>query len=325
MAKRMIDHVNMGYSWTSYIAATYGALKSAGLWDDELYLLAGMSGIAFHFIFHECANVTSSTVYDWNYGHHAAMDRIGIHSEIYLHWNHRLMNTAQSIQADAVKRMKQSIDRGVPVVYWAPTDILEFGILYGYDDRDQVFFCRACANDDPDPVLYANIGCSEVPILFYQIFRSKVSVDPEKVYRNSLAFGLSEWQKGFHVNPHYASGIKAYDNLIGTLRRGDYQEFGLSYLISVYNDSKHVLHAYMEYIAEHTRKLSGVSEIAALYAEISELFSACERLIPFKGSAVKENHKGILDRTVIPEILEKIIKAKHLETEAMKLIDQAIS
>lgn len=68
-----------------------------------------------------------------------------------------------------------------------------------------------------------------------------------------------------------------------------------------------------------------MSEIAALYAEISELFSACERLIPFKGSAVKENHKGILDRTVIPEILEKIIKAKHLETEAMKLIDQAIS
>jgi hypothetical protein len=325
MSKKIISPVGMGGSWTSYIASTYGALKAATLWDDEIYLLSGMSGIAFHFIVHEQANVTSATVYDWIEEHHTAMDRVGIHSEVYQHLNYQTMNTFQSIQEDAILRIKASIDRDVPVVIWAPTDLLEFGLLYGYDDQDQIFYCHACVEEEPDPVLYGNIGRSEVPILFYQIFKSRVNVDPEKIFRDSLVFGLSEWRKEFHVNPYFGSGLKAYDNLIGTLRRGDYQEFGLTYLISVYADAKDTLRRYTEYIAKHSRELKGFDEIAALFGEVASHFSECERIIPFRGPEIKENHKGILDRSVIPEVLEKMMKSKRIEEKAMTLIEKAIS
>jgi hypothetical protein len=322
MPKNVLDNVEMGRTWTSYIAAVFGSLKSAGIWDDQM-LLAGMSGIAFHFIIHNQAHITSATVYDWQNEHLAMMDRVGIHSDVYYYWNHHFMNTHEAIHAATLRRIKTSIDAGLPVVVWAPTDVLEFGILYGYDDQDQVFLCRACNEEDPDPLLYENLGRSEVPILFYQIFHSKQQVDSEKIYRDSLAFGLSEWKKAYHVNPYYASGIKAYENLIRTLQKGDYQENGLRYLLSVYAQSKCFLSQYLEHIAAHSQALKGVHEIAALYHQVGTLFSESASLAPFL-SPECEIIMGI-DQKVIPDIQKKIVKAKALEDRVMELLEKTLS
>jgi hypothetical protein len=149
----------------------------------------GMTGIGFHFIVDKTACASSATVYEWVSEHFSAMDRIGIHSDFYSITDDPGLNTMGMMREDAVKRIKESIDNGIAVVIWAPTYVLEYGIILGYDDDDGVFFVESCMPQNPDPILYSNLGKSDVPMLSYQIFKGKVNVDREKIFRDSLQFG----------------------------------------------------------------------------------------------------------------------------------------
>ena len=96
MAVKKIENVKMGYTWTSYIASVEGALRSAGLWDAETWRLMGQTGMGFHFIVHKQVCPSAVTVYDWAQDHLNAMDRIGIHSQVYSAIDFR-MNTSKKI------------------------------------------------------------------------------------------------------------------------------------------------------------------------------------------------------------------------------------
>lgn len=322
MALKQLDGIKMGETWTSYMAAVYGSLKGAGLWHDEIYRLMGMSGIGFHFIIHEQASVTSATVYDWQSGHLAALDRIGIHSQSEFYWNNPGMNTFERTRTIAVEQIKNSIDRGKSVIIWAPTDILEFGIIDGYDDQDGIFSVKSCSDPYSDPLLYENLGRSEVPILYYQIIKGAVEVDSEKVYRNSLTFGLSEWRKDYHSDPHFASGSRAYDNLLKTLKNGDYQEFGLTYLMAVYADAKACIAKYLDSIVKDSKKLSDISEAAKHYHDSARLFAEIAEKVPFLGPESKKTRSGIINRRVIPDVIKLVHDSKISESKAMTIIEE---
>ena len=53
MAHRIINNIKMGKSWTTYMGSVHGVLKGAGMWDDSIEMLMGMTGMAFHFIVHQ--------------------------------------------------------------------------------------------------------------------------------------------------------------------------------------------------------------------------------------------------------------------------------
>lgn len=282
MVRNVLENVSMGKTWTTYIGSIDAVLRGAGLWNEDPFLLMGMTGMAFHFIVHETLCPSSVTVYNWAEEHFAMMDRIGIHTDTYHFFNDRPMNTFHQIQADAIRRIKASIDQGKAVVMWAPTPLLEFGVVYGYDDEDRVFFVKDCVNPDPDPLLYENLGRSEVPILSYQIVREKVTVDPEKIYRESLAFGVSEWNKPQHTAPRYASGRKGYENISTALEKGNFNPFGLTYCLHVYADSKNDAAQYLTHVAKTSRRLRGLGEAAEIYQGIAHSLAQLTEAIPFR-------------------------------------------
>ena len=141
MAKKFLPNIKLGYTWNSYINSVDAVLKSAGLWDGDTWLLLGMTGMAFHFIVEKGLCASSVTVYDWNGEHMEMMDRIGIHTDNYSLGDDRY-NTIQYQRDTAIKRIKESIDNGVAVVNWAPSGLLEFGVIYGYDDDDGIFIVK---------------------------------------------------------------------------------------------------------------------------------------------------------------------------------------
>lgn len=311
---------SLGMTWTTYIGSVDGALRMGGFWDDEIYKLMGMTGMTFHFIVHKTACPSSVTVYDWGIEHFAMMDRIGVHTEQVLVFREPKLNTFKLVQEDAVAKVKASIDAGIPVVTWAPTGMLEFGLITGYDDEDKVFFVQDCMNSDPDPLLYSNLGLSEVPYLFVQVIKGRVDVDPEKIYRESLEFGLGEWNKEAHVSADYASGRKAYENLLGTLERGDFDELGLAYNLSVYADSKACIARYLDFLTEHSRDLKGLEEAGGLYCQVAENYKKITRLIPFTGPESKP-----FDRRVVPEVLTLVRQCLDLEERAMAEIEKVLA
>lgn len=317
MSKKILDNVNMGCTWTSYIGAVDGVLRGAGMWKEELFKLMGMTGMAFHFIVHKGTCSSSVTVYDWVNEHSAMMDRIGIHTDVYQIWHDPRLNTFTLKQKDAITRIKESIDRGVAVVAWAPTPLLEFGIIYGYNDEDGVFFARECTGRPVDPLLYDNLGKSQVPILFYQLFKDKVEIDTAKAYRQSLEYAVGEWNREYHVNPDYAVGRKGYDNLIGALNTGSFDDFGAAYLLAVYCDAKENAARYLEFLAGEVGGWDGLTPAAELYRQIAGNFRRMTELFPFSG---ENGVGGRLDRSKTPEVLELAKVCKELEEKAIGIL-----
>lgn len=321
MAGKVLQNIEGGCAWTSYISAVYGVLKAAGMWDGDIYKLMGMTGMAFHFIVHESCCPSSVTVYDWVGEHTAMLDRIGVYSDSYQSYSDAGRNTYRLRHTDAVRRIKESIDQGVGAVVWAPTRILEFGFVNGYDDGDGVFFVGDCTMQPVDPLLYSNLGKSDIPMLFYQIFHNKVEIDPAKAYRESLQFAVNEWEKEFHVNPHYASGRKAYRLLLASLEKADFDLFGLPYILAVYADSKRQAARYLAFLAESGTGFTGLDKAAELYGRIAGKFEELTRIFPFSGS---NGADGTADRGKAPEGLKLVRECFELEEEAMACITKAV-
>lgn len=317
MAKKVLENVTGGYTWTSYISGVYGVLNAAGMWKDEVCKLMGMTGMAFHFIVHENCCPSSVTVYDWVSEHTAMMDRIGVYSDVYQSCNDNRNSTYELRQKDAVKRIKESIDRGIGVVVWAPTRILEFGFVKGYDDEDGVFIVGDCTGQVVDPLLYGNLGKSDVPMHSYQIFNEKVEIDPRRAYKESLQFAVSEWEKEFHVNKYYGSGRKGYQLLLASLEKGDFDTFGLPYILAVYADSKKNTAQYLAFLAGSQPEFKGLKKAADLYERIAGKYEELTRLFPFSGS---NGIGGTADRSRAPEGLKLARECFELEEQAMTVI-----
>ncbi len=316
MGKRIIPGLELGNSWTSYIGSTYGVLRGAGLWQEEIYRLMGMTGMAFHFVMHKQSCPSSITVYDWMDEHLAMMDRIGVYSDVS--FGHTGMNTFGIRQREAIARIKEAIDRGVGVVVWAPTPVLEFGIICGYDDEDRVFHVRHCLPGEPDPLLYDNLGKSEVSILFYQIVHERVSVPPERVHRSALRYGVEQWNQVAQHSADYACGRKGYDALIATLERGDYNPFGLCYNLQVYGDARDSLARYLRDVVAEVPALA-IGEAAALYAEVAARYGRIRELAPFSGPQASAPIPG-----ATPELLALAKECQGLEDRAIGIIARAL-
>lgn len=315
--------ISMGASKASYLASVEGVLRGAGWWEDESYRLAGMTGGAFRFVVHEDFCPSSVTMYDWGGEHVAMMDRIGVQSEVFDYFNNPAANTFEKIRDLGISRIRKSIDRGVGVVIWAPAELLEFGIVRGYDDDDGVFFVSdPGAGEDADPLLYENLGRSQVPLLSYQLFYDRVDVDEEKTYRNSLEYAVAEWNKQFHVSPAYASGRKAYEGMLSCLGRTDPDDlelFGLSYIIMVYGWCREQAARYLEAVAAESHQLKIPRRTVCLYRRAADNFSGLSELLPFPYTG-----QTTLTGRDVARMTTLLGDSMKCEDEAMRLIGEAL-
>ena len=313
MSSKQINNVCFTNTWTSFIASLGGALRSAGLWDGEAYQLMGKTGMAFHFIVHEKLCPSSVTVYQWHDEHICMLDRIGVHSSYISTAYSSSLNTIDLVRKDSIEAVKKSIDRGVPVIIWAPSPTLEFGLITGYDDKDKVFFIKACSElNEDDPLLYDNIGKSEVPILYTHFVHGKVDLDEDNIYRSSLEAAVHHWNLSHHIGPQYAAGKKAYSNFIGALKKGGFDPFGLIYITSVYANSKEHIASYLEEIVSKSQLFPGLGKSLQDYRRISDLFKQAASLVPFQGA-----DNSNINEECIPQLISLLEEAESLENSAM--------
>jgi len=326
MTKKIVDNVKLGSSWTTYLGSMFGVLSASNLWSDTIWKLAGMTGIAFHFIVHQKTCPSSVTVYDWVEEHYRMMDRIGVDSDVFSFWMDPKLNLYRNVQERAINRIRESLDRNMAVTVWTPTPILEFGIIKGYDDNEKVFFVEDCLGQCTEHLLYHNLGISEVACLFYQIVYDKIPVEQDRIIRSSLSFGVKEWKREQSFNPEYAKGKKAYDALLSAIEENVYDYFGLSYILAVYEDSKTCLTKYLKWIAETSKEISGMEEPSTLFNQVSGLFCKMKKLAPFvpPRPLSGETEKKKLSEQESKELLSLIKESKELESHAMKLIEKRI-
>ncbi|HYF94267.1 MAG TPA: hypothetical protein VD969_18775 [Symbiobacteriaceae bacterium] len=325
MTKRIETPARYEPNWTSYAGATYGVLKAAGMLDQDHDWFMGVSGMAFHLIMHEDCCISSATVYDWDYEHRAALERMGVLSEVL-----GAMPDSPTFDAAckrAVANIKASLDRGVGVVVWG-IDTGEFGVIYGYDDDDGVFLADGVGKFGPgsNPVLYENIGRTfgDAPILHYQIPIERVAVDLDKAYRSSLQYYVRHMESQQHVCAPYQAGIKAYDNWIGALERGKFQSVGLLYNLTVYASAKWQASHYMQFLAESWRGLPALAETADLFERIAGVY---KQMLDAAGHDLHQ--PPFMWPEVTPDqaaaLLPLVRQARALEVEAVTLVKAALA
>ncbi len=315
--EKSLAGIEMGRTWLSYIGSVYGILKHAKMWEGDVCDLAGYTGMAFQFIVNEELCPSSVTVYDWDGVHFMAMDRIGVYTDHVSGWNTSSLNTGTALMEDARRKIRESIDRGIGVLVWTPTQILEFGIIKGYDEKERVFEVLDCANPNPDPLLYDNLGKSEVSMLYVQRFFSKIEPDKEKLVRDCLSFATDRWQ-WTHFDPKYRSGARAYDAFAGALAKGKFNEFGLTYVANVYADTKKAIATFMDRLGKEGA-MKGLGSCAELYAKVAENFGKMAEMVPFRGP-----NPPPVDKKRIPDLIRLSEESGKLEAKAMTLIRESL-
>ncbi|HOO33608.1 MAG TPA: hypothetical protein PK466_12595 [Thermotogota bacterium] len=309
----------LGMTWMSYMGSVYGCLKQAGMWDDTLHNLIGQTGMGFHFIISDKLCASGPTVYNWTEEHFRMLDRVGIYSEQEMFYKSSAANTFKAAQKIGAQKIQASIDAGKPVIVWGPTPIPEFGIIWGYDTDDRVFFVEDCMPAEPDPLMYDNLGISDVPIFYLQFPVEKVSYDKLKTIRKSLVYAVDCWTSKVPVYPGYAIGKMAYDFLINGLQQDVIDEFGLSYSINVYDDLKENVRKYFDDI----RKMADFDLINPIYDDyvrLTEIFHKAVQLVPFSSPGGEYNYP----KENFRELVGLMTQAKELEDRIMTAISEKL-
>lgn len=311
-------------AWNCYAGSAYGVLQAAGMCDLDFSQFMGLTGMAFHLIVHDTCHVSSVTVYPWWEEHKAALERIGILSDV-----HHTMPDAPTYDAAcrrAVAAIRSAVDRGVGAVLWG-VDTGEFGVVYGYDDEAGVLLADGVFRVDPNgtaPIPYAQAGrtFAAAPILHCQIPVERTPFDPDRAHREALSFYVSQMERETQrAAPEYKSGLAAYQAWERSLTAGDFEHWGLRYITSVYTESKQHAAAYLQHLAGGWNP--GLAEAAGLLGRVAAVYSQMMSVLG------QELHGPfMLDQPVAPEqaaaLVPLVREAARLEEQALAGVKQAL-
>jgi hypothetical protein len=321
--RRVVTKARFAPGWTSYAGAALPVLKAAGMVDVDMTRFLGLTGLAFHMIWHEECDISSVTVYDWVDVHRAAFERIGVLSEIY-----EAMPDSPIYEAArrrAVTQMKAALDQGVGMILWG-VDTGEFGVVYGYDDADGVFLVSGCFDGGParsQPILYENVGKTfpGAPILFCQVPVDRAPFNPDRAYRASLEYYVRHTEAQFHASPAYKSGLLGYDNWIRSLQAGTYRADGLRYNSTVYAEARCFAADYLAILAtEWNPKLQPA---AATFRQIAGLYEQMMQVLGQQLDGMVDLHRAVA-REEAAALLPLVRAARDLEEDALEQVKAAL-
>ena len=290
----------------SYIDSLYTILTAAGRFQGPKYMLSGLTGMAFKMSVHEQLLPLSVSAYgQWGNEHKPAVTNLGLLSES--DGGRTRHPTFRWYQEQAVIAVKQSLDRGVGVIYWIP----EFGVIQGYDDADQVFFVQDGWNAESQVVLYKNFGLNFTPFWHYETFGDRVAIPLQDMVLESLRLAIQDWHTPYKTLPNtdIASGKLAYTFLREGLHVGAYDAGGAVYILDAYTVSRTEIRDYLRDVQGMWPELLGALNC---YEEIV-------KMLPNMMCCMQEN-QGVrqIDSDRIAELVAELGVAEVLEDQAIR-------
>lgn len=309
MAGKRISGVSIQRESDSYTDALFAVLKKVNYFDGPKYMLSGMTGMTFKFISHKRMLVPSRYLYHLDTDSWRAVDRLGIYNEIYSGF--KTNPTFPLYQKRAIERVKESIDRGMPAIFWEPNGIL-FGVINGYDEEDGVFFYQDLHHKEDQIMLFSNVGKVGATFWMFQVIGERIEKDIRDIYLDSMECCVDEWETGDNVAPfaryEYGSGRKAYDFAIAALEEDSFDETGALVILDYAIISKEQTYLYFQ---EIKNEFYGMEEIAERYKNVSDIFKAMRETVP---SVIRRDYK--IDRERLPMLISCLKEGKEEEERA---------
>ena len=172
MSKNKLE-IEIFSAWNTYAISMMSVLENCGMWgeNDTFQKFMCETGIAAKFVVDRNCSPLPITDYDWLSEHTDFMERIGVQTIKYYSAPQDPMYP--NVQREAIQAIKSAIDGKKASVVWG-VDTGEFGVIYGYDDEDKVFFAKGIGSQNTDsslPILYSNLGKTfeYAPVLYCEI------------------------------------------------------------------------------------------------------------------------------------------------------------
>lgn len=310
---KVIENLKILSELESYIDSLHALLKVAGLFEGPKYLLYGMTGMAFKFVSHKNMISPSRYMYHLEIDSWKAVDRLGIYSEIYFGNKHN--PTFPLYQTKAIERIKESIDKGIPAIFWDP-GLSMFAVIFGYDDEDEAFFYKDRFQSDEQIILYKNLGKVDTTFWVCQVFGDKIDKDIRDIYIDSLDGAVYEWEKHDNVpewtRNDYASGRLAYDYIINALEKNDFHERGARSILTIAVKSKESI---SQYLAEVIKEFPSLNKAFIAYQGLNEIYKNIDQCM----INMYDNTK-LINKALIPKLVNYLKEAKLVEEKGISEI-----
>lgn len=328
-------------TWTS---AGWALYRMLGYTDQKLSLpmVMGLTGQAFRItICRDDVHIAGPTMYPFREVLTRGLQNIGWSCRIVEKQNKReipgdntnLMDSTLLTAAAKEKRPLQeelpaaldlihhSIDRGIPALSW-DVFVPEFGVIYGYDDKDRMLTVMECMRDDKLP--YDHLGRGTLEDLFVLALEERTEKDRRSMLRDALSMILDHYH-GKEAPTHLGErGLRAYDVWMDAFRGGKIEPNGNAYNIAVVQDARWYAADFLSEIGvgwqgddssdERIRTLS--AEAAQLYRDIAEQMQELATLFPFP-SGGDPNTEANRERAI--HVLQLV---KSLEEQVVTLLEQ---
>jgi len=248
MSKKKLE-IEVFSAWNTYAISIMSVLEHCGMWDKDATFqkFLSVTGIASQFCVDANCSALPITDYDWMQMHTRFLECIGVQTQKY--YASPLDEQYAVRQEEAIDGLKKAIQNGRAGVVWG-IDTGEFGVIYGYDDEDGVFFPKGIGNQNTNcsmPVLYGNLGKTfePAPVLYCEIPESVQAVDWQQAYRKALDMYVQGMQASRDASGR-AYGLSVYDAISKAIREDKADSFGLKYCTGIFYERKDALLKYLE-------------------------------------------------------------------------------
>lgn len=310
-------------TWTSAAAAIHGAVSNT----DKKYLtltdVMGFTGHAFRMnIDPATVNAAGPTSFPGGYILRRNLCNLGFIS--------CLADAMKPISPEKVEKtialVQDSIDRGIPAISF-DLFIPEFGLIYGYDDEQQVFHAKDISRDGT--LTYAQFADPKIDLRFVSTISESLPHSKYEIWRMALEMIVAhsrgkEWTHVF--DNKFAQGLAGYDAWIGVMERRCADEEGNAYNLAVVGDAREFAARFLREqafawdgtnVVERTvRKHAG--DAAILYEEVAEAFVQLRSLFPFpEGGNPKDPNNA--DRAI-----QLLRQAQAAETKGVEELEHLL-
>jgi len=228
---------------------------------------------------------------------------------------------------EAIALVQQSIDRGVPAMVWELIRS-EFGLIYGYDDRRQMFEALD-SKSLSEEVPYERLGRLQTSSLFVLGYQGDRPIGQSDAVWRLCRMVSRHARGGDAAFTGYANGLAAYDVWMDVFRKRAIEPLGHAYTIGVVLENRNHAAAFLrELIAEwHCRKESEERSIViCLLEEASGHYSrAAEGLERLKLLFPAPAGGDPADPDNVAAALAQLGQIRQAETEGVKALEKLAS
>jgi len=256
----------------SFVCSLYSAMPASARAQYSLVDLMGLTGQAFRLTLEKGSiNASGPYMYYWEPVFREGLANVGLSCEIAGDGGKA---PSPYMLSKGINQIRRAISEGRPSVVWGISPA-EFGIVYGYDDREELLY--ADDGSAKRAVRYERLGRGDSEGLFVLSTSSGTdAIDPHTAVTRSLRMAVRHaWAEKTFLG--YATGLQAYEHWAEAFRCGSIDLQGSIYCAKRLANARDFAARYMFSISEIYAAFASIRkqaiETARLYEELSTIIA----------------------------------------------------